>query len=71
MNISIIDDDEDEEERECFVFSISTTAMSGISLEISLATICIIDNDGRYNRNVHFSHIGLHFDCDFVTQTHR
>jgi hypothetical protein len=45
VSVVINDDSEDEEDRECFVFTISTTAMSGISLETSLATICITDDD--------------------------
>lgn len=46
LSISIIDDNEDEGERECFAVTISTANTEGISLGISLATICITDNDG-------------------------
>ena len=48
VDISIISDNEDEQDRECFAFIISTTAMEGVSLETTQATICIIDDDGIY-----------------------
>ena len=46
LSISIIDDNEDEGERECFAVTISTASAEGISLGISLATVCITDDDG-------------------------
>ena len=52
VDISIISDSEDEQDRECFAFIISTTAMEGVSLEMTQATICIIDDDGIYNLHV-------------------
>ena len=62
MSVVINDDSEDEEDRECFVFTISTTAMSGISLETSLATICITDDDGRH---IHmFTSLTLVYPCN-------
>ncbi|CAI8052161.1 Adhesion G-protein coupled receptor V1, partial [Geodia barretti] len=45
VSITIVNDIEDEEDMECFAFSISTTTSGSVSLDISLATICIIDND--------------------------
>ena len=48
VSITVANDIEDEEDMECFAFSISTTTTSGsVALDISLATICIIDNDGN------------------------
>ena len=47
VSITIVNDIEDEEDMECFAFSISTTASGSVSLDISLATICILDNDGK------------------------
>ena len=49
VSITVVNDDEDEEDMECFTFSISTTSTSeDVVLEITQATICIIDNDGTY-----------------------
>ncbi|CAI8052979.1 Extracellular matrix protein 3, partial [Geodia barretti] len=46
VSIAIIDDIDDEEDSECFAFTVSVvTALEGVSLGTSQATICITDND--------------------------
>ena len=47
VSIAIVNDIEDEGDMECFAFSISTATSGSVSLDVSQATICIIDNDGR------------------------
>lgn len=53
INISIISDNDDELEYECFMFSLSTTDLHSLTVNVPLATICISDDDGMHMMNIH------------------
>ena len=46
VDIPIVSDDDDELDHECFTFSLSTSDLHSLTVNIPLATICISDDDG-------------------------
>ena len=49
VEVTIVNDIEDEDEMECFALSISPlTSTDGVTLDITHATICITDDDGKF-----------------------
>ena len=46
VDVPIVSDDHDELDHECFTFSLSTSDLHSLTVNIPLATICIYDDDG-------------------------
>jgi len=46
VDVPITSDDDDELDHECFTFSLSTSDLHSLTVNIPLATICISDDDG-------------------------